>query len=141
MHGVRSRLECGLGDFPMKEEDLPVQRDYGRLFPRVLEVMFPVEKERRAVMDVLSAYGREPWHQERDRVLLGILKLACEEADKLEAYTQLACEDYRDLICAAEYPYSSRIFGLSDTDPEKYRELREKEAAEYAVWLEKVLSF
>jgi hypothetical protein len=125
----------------MKTEDLSIQRDYRHLLPRVLEAMFPVEKECQAVMDVLSAYGKEPYHQERDRVLLGILKLAWEEPDRLEAYTQLACEDYRDLICAAEYPYSSRIFGLSDSDPEKYRELREKEAAEYAAWLEKVLSF
>ena len=103
--------------------------------------MFPAAEDRRAVEEILSAYGKEPYHRERDRVRLGILKLAWDEPDKLGAYTQLACEDYRDLLCAAEYPYSSRRFDLNDAEPDKYRELREKESGEYAAWLEQILSF
>ena len=53
------------------------------------------------------------------------------EPEKLEAYTVLACVDYRDLLCAAEYPLSSRRFGLRENNSEKYRKLQEQESTEY----------
>lgn len=115
-------------------------RDYHLLLPMVLDAMFPDETGRQAVVDILSSYGKESYHREQDRVHLGILKLARTDMDKLREFTQLACVDYRDLLCAAEYPLSSHPFDLSQKEPEKYRELQEKEVAEYEAWLEAILS-
>lgn len=116
-----------------------MDRDYESLLPKVLTAMFPENKQRQAVIETLSAYGRESFHREPHRVHLGILKLVWAEPEKLEAYTELACTDYRDLLCAAEYPLSSRRFGLQEKNPKKYRKLQEQESAEYEAWLKQVL--
>ena len=117
-----------------------MNRDYNHLLPIVLDAMFPDETERQAVIEILSSYGKESYHREQDRVHLGILKLARTDPDRLREFTQLACVDYRDLLCAAEYPLSSHPIGLSEKEPERYRELQEKELAEYEAWLEAMLS-
>lgn len=117
-----------------------MDRDYESLLPKVLTAMFPENKKRQTVIETLSAYGRESFHREQHRVHLGILKLVWAEPEKLEAYTELACVDYRDLLCAAEYPLSSHRFGLQEKNPEKYRKLQEQESAEYETWLKQVLS-
>jgi hypothetical protein len=115
-------------------------RDYKHILPLVLQAMFPVRRERLTVAEMLSAYGKASYHREQDRVHLGILKLAWGEPEKLEDYIRLACEDYRDLLCAAEYPLSSLQSGLSENNPVKYKQLQENESAEYDAWLENVLS-
>jgi len=117
-----------------------MNRDYASLFPRVLEALYPDKVERARVMKVLSSYGAESYHREQDRVYLGVLKLVSAEPGMLEEYTQLACEDYRDLLCAAEYPLTSRRFGLREKDPKRYQKLEEKETREYDDWLSRALS-
>lgn len=115
-------------------------RDYQDLLPRVLEAMYPDAVQRRAIMDKLSIYGAEAHHHGIARVQLGILKLAWGQPDKLDEFIELACQDYRDLLCAAEYPLSSRDYRLKDQDPVKYKEYQLEETARYDAWLELVLS-
>ena len=116
-----------------------MSRDYENLLPKILIAMFPIEKQRQAVIETLSAYGRESFHREKHRVHLGILKLVWTEPEKLEAYTQLACLDYRDLLCAAEYPLSTRCPDLKEKDAKHYRKIREQECTEYEEWLKNIL--
>jgi hypothetical protein len=114
-------------------------RDYESLLPRVLVAMYPEEDTRRDVVNRLSVYGSETWHAGRARVHMGILKLAWSQPGKLDEFVQLACQDYRDLLCAAEYPLSSRDYRLKEQDPEKYRLYQEEERARYDAWLAQLL--
>ena len=115
-------------------------RDYQDLLPRVLEAMYPEASVRRKIIGQLSDYGKESYHREIPRVQLGILKLAWSQPSRLDAFIELACQDYRDLLCAAEFPLSSRDYRLKDQDPVKYKEYQLEEAARYDAWLELVLS-
>jgi hypothetical protein len=115
---------------------MPMDIDYEALLPIALKAMYPHEPERENVKNKLQAYGTESFHVEQPRVRLGILYLASQEPEKLESFIELACADFRDLLCAAEYPHSSRRWGLGDKDPEKYQKLQNKEEKEYLAWVE-----
>jgi hypothetical protein len=115
-------------------------RDYESLLPRVLAAMFPDEDRRHEIIRKLSAYGAESFHHGRARVRLGILRLAWSRPERLDEFVDLACKDYRDLLCAAEYSLSSRDYQLKDKDPEKYKKFQEEESARYDEWLEQVLT-
>lgn len=117
-----------------------MNRDYKNLLPKVLVALYPDKSDCEAASKILSSYGKESYQPEQDRVQLGILKLASTELEKLESFTKLACEDYRDLLCAAEYPLSSQHFVLREKDPGEYKKLQEKEATEYDNWLAELLS-
>ena len=117
-----------------------MRRDCQNLLPRVLEAMFPAAAHRRDIITRLSVYGTESHHREIPRVQLGILRLAWSQPEKLEEFIELACQDYRDLLCAAEYPLSSRDYRLKDQDPVKCKEYQLEETARYNAWLELVLS-
>ena len=110
-------------------------RDYGALLPKVLEALYPDEEERACVERRLSAYGKQRYHRDTDRVRVGILRLASAEPEKLGRFVDLACGDYRDLLCAAEYPLTSGRWGLREKDPEKHAKLSARERAEYEEWL------
>jgi len=115
-------------------------RDYENLLPRVLAAMFPEEEKRQEIIRKLSGYGAESFHNGRARVQLGVLRLAWARPEMLDEYIELACKDYRDLLCAAEYPLSARDYRLKERDPEKYKKFQEEESARYDAWLEQVLS-
>ncbi len=112
--------------------------DYKVLLPMALKAMFPIEAGREQVAKKLDAYGTESFHREQPRVKLGILYLVSQQPEKLDSFIDLACTDYRDLLCAAEYPHSSRRWGLQEKDPEKYKKLQNKEEKEYLSWVEKI---
>ena len=115
---------------------MPMEIDYEALLPAALKAMYPDPSRREEVKGKLEAYGKESFHRERPRVRLGVLYLASQEPEKLDSFIELACTDYRDLLCAAEYPHSSRRWGLREKDPEKYKKLQDKEAKEYLAWVE-----
>ncbi len=117
-----------------------MNRDYKNLLPQVLKALYPDAYERNRVKALLSSYGKESYHQEPERVHLGILKLVSKEPEKLETYIQLACSDFRDLLCAAEYYLTSPQYKLSKISPEKYAKLEERERTEYDQWLSNILS-
>ena len=115
-------------------------RDYESLLPRVLAAMFPDEDIRHEIVRKLSAYGAESFHRGQARVQLGILRLTWARPEGLDEFIDLACKDYRDLLCAAEYPLSTHDYRLKDRDPETYKQFQEEESARYDAWLEQVLS-
>ena len=117
---------------------MPMNIDYDALLATAMKVMFPIEAEREQVARKLNAYGAESFHREQSRVKLGILYLASQQPEKLDSFIDLACADYRDLLCAAEYPHSSRRWGLQEKDPEKYKKLQDIEVKEYLSWIETI---
>lgn len=100
--------------------------------------MYPDVPKRNEVERKLDAYGKESFHREQSRVRLGILYLASQNPEKLDSFIYLACTDYRDLLCAAEYPHSSRQWGIRKKDPETYKKLQDKEKKEYLAWVETI---
>ena len=113
--------------------------DYDALLPKVLESMFPDELERKSIKEKLNLYGQESFHVEIPRVRMGILKLVYNEPEKIDAFVELACCDFRDLLCASEYPETSQRWGLKENNPKKYKILSIKEENEYLDWLENVM--
>jgi hypothetical protein len=110
--------------------------NYKKLLPIALNVMYSDTPKRNEVERKLDTYGKESFHREQSRVKLGILYLASQEPEKLDSFIDLACTDYRDLLCAAEYPHSSRRWGIREKDPDKYKKLQNKEEKEYLAWVE-----
>ncbi|MEM1110208.1 MAG: hypothetical protein AAGH99_16095 [Planctomycetota bacterium] len=127
---------------PPNENSGSALRDYEQLLPRVLAAMYPQTPQRERVEKLLKRYGTKRFHQEPARVRLGVLRLASDHHDdenKLKSLIDFACEDFRDLLVAAEYPLSARKYQLSKTDPDQYRNLQAKEAREYDNWLTRTL--
>ncbi|MBE0575314.1 MAG: hypothetical protein IH613_05390 [Desulfuromonadales bacterium] len=112
--------------------------DYVALLPEALKAMYPEPSQRNEVESKLEAYGQESFHREQPRVRLGVLYLASQEPEKFDSFIELACTDYRDLLCAAEYPHSSKRGRLRENDPKKYKNLHDKEEKEYLAWVESI---
>lgn len=112
--------------------------NYKALLPMALKAIYPEAPKRDEVEEKLNAYGKESFHRELSRVRLGILYLAYQEPEKLDSFIDLACTDYRDLLCAAEYPHSSRRWGIREKDPKKYKRLQDKEKKEYLAWIDRI---
>jgi hypothetical protein len=118
----------------MHSESVP--RDYANLWPRVVAARFSEPVQCEAVMAILASYAGP----EADRVKLGILKAADCQVERIRYFCRMASDDWRDLLCEAEYPLSSRKWGLKKKAPEKYEKLLVKEQAEYDSWLQRVLA-
>ena len=86
------------------------------------------EIELHAARALLASYGEESWHQEQNRVRLAILKLGGTSIRGVEAWVQLAKNDYRDALAHAEYPEQMRSFS---TTPE----MVERDRNQYKEWL------
>jgi hypothetical protein len=100
-----------------------VSPEYGDPWPRVVEARFRTAQEPAAVLAMCAAFcGQEP-----ARVKLGVLKAADRSIEKVRWLLALAENDCRGLLCEAEYPLSSRKWGLKDKGPEKYEALLAKE--------------
>ena len=89
---------------------------------------------------ILSAYGRQDFHLEVERVHLGILKLSGADLSAIEQWTGLACHDFRDLLVEAEYRLSFGKDRLRARDPQKYEALERQEREQYDAWIAKVLA-
>lgn len=120
---------------------MPLDINYEEILKKALRVLYPDALERNEVQERLQSYGLESFHREVPRVRLGILYLTSREPSRFANHLDLACTDYRDLLCAAEYPYSSRKWALNEKDPEKYRKLQAKEEAEYLAWVARIEQF
>lgn len=113
-------------------------RDHAALLPRILAKLFPDRAMRESAERVLGAYGRSDL--EKDRVHLGILRIAGADLDAIERWTRFACVDYRDLLVQAEYPLTTGEQKLLEHNPEKYAALAKKERDEYDEWIAEVLA-
>jgi hypothetical protein len=105
-------------------------------FKKALLAMFPDAKLREEALAELNKYGAEDFHREAARVRLSILKLVHNQPEKLSYYVGVACSDFRDILCWAEYPETSKRWGLQEKNPERYKKLQQKEEQEYLSWLE-----
>ena len=54
------------------------------------------------VLDVLSAYGTEEWHREKERVKRDAVIISRGSIDKLRSTIKLAMLDYRDVLIGEE---------------------------------------
>jgi hypothetical protein len=113
-----------------------VNRDYGALVPQVLEKLFLDVQKRNEAHEILAAYQ----DLEPDRVRLGILKASNGDLQEIIRLVDIAMHDWRDLLCIAEFPLSSKRWGLREKDPERYDKVLEKEQGEYDQWLKNVLA-
>lgn len=116
-----------------------MDRDYASLLPQVFSKLFPDAATRAQATKLLSAYGRESFHREVERVHLGILKLSGADLPAIERWTQLACDDFRDLLIEAEYRLSFGKDRLKAANPREYEALKKKEREQYDAWIAKVL--
>jgi hypothetical protein len=117
---------------------MPLNLDYEKLLPLAIDSIYSDAESKTVALSLLEKYGASEYHREIPRVRLGILYLTSKSPDRLPHLVALACSDYRDLLCAAEYPHSSRRFGLKEKAPDKYHSLQEKESREYMAWIAKI---
>ena len=117
-----------------------MDRDYARLLPQVVSKLFPDTATREQATRILSAYGRESFHLEVERVHLGILRLSGADLSAIGRWTNLACDDFRDLLVEAECRLSFGKDRLRETQPHKYEALRRKEEEQYDAWIAEVLA-
>ncbi len=113
-----------------------VLRDWGCLWRRVVDARFEDPGERDLVLGMFASYsGPEP-----DRVKLAVLKVADCKREQIRRLLAVAQDDWRELLCEAEFPLSSRRSGLRERAPEKYEALLAKEQAQYEEWLGRALA-
>jgi hypothetical protein len=110
------------------------------LLPQVVSRLFPDTATREQATRILSSYGRDGFHLEVERVHLGILKLSGADLSAIERWTQLACDDFRDLLIEAEYRLSFGKDRLRETNPHKYKALKKTEREQYDAWIATVLA-
>ena len=104
----------------------------------VLTTAFPDETEREEAKRILSRYGEESFHREIPRVRAACIKVAEEKIEGLNRSVEIACCDYRDILCMAEYPKHSGRFGLKDKNPEKYQKMVDEDLKQYSDWVTKM---
>ena len=110
--------------------------DYDSILPKALAKLFPTEDARAEVEAILSEYGTEKFHREGPRIKTAILKVAGANLDEFRRCTEIACCDYRDILCMAEYPNQSGRWGLKDKNPEKYKKLIQKDLKQHQEWID-----
>jgi len=95
--------------------------------------IFPDKIERSQAGQIIERYGVESCEVEHDRIQLAILKLSGSSLDSLKKNTQLAKEDYRDILSLAEYPKQSKSWSILD-GPKKQKMI-EDDLSQYENWL------
>jgi len=103
-----------------------VERILGRDFPGDRGVM---------ARALLAEYGRRAWHREPVRVWLAALKLADGRLDRLRRAIDLADDDYRDVLAAAEYPRYSSTVPPHARPSAATAAVTAEDARQYAEWL------
>lgn len=98
-------------------------------------LLFPQE-DISQIISILDGYGHEAHHREADRVKMAALRLSNGKMERLQAFVETACNDYRDVLTIAEYPCQYRANMTNDTtvplpeDPETF------DSEQYQAWLD-----
>ncbi len=100
---------------------------------RKLNRLFPDPEVCAKVFSILNEYGKKTHEQEPDRVRLAILKISENTVTSIKQNTQLAKQDFRDILAAAEYPKQSRNWSMPE-GPGK-QELIRQDRLLYEHWL------
>ncbi|MBW8010178.1 MAG: hypothetical protein FVQ83_02895 [Chloroflexi bacterium] len=82
---------------------------------------------------ILEEYGVEEHERGEPRVRLGILKISKNNIESLRKNTRYAKQDYRDVLCWAEYPNQSKNWPKPNSP--KKQELIDKDERQYKEWL------
>jgi len=98
-----------------------------------LAALFPEQSAREEAEKTLHTYGAERCEPEQVRVWLAILKLSGTDLTALKRYTLNAKQDYRDVLCWAEYPRQSKHWSL--IDERKKQKFIIEDMTEYENWL------
>jgi len=89
-----------------------------------------------AAMDVLKQYEEQTNPREAARVQLAALKLAKGSVQKLQSHIEYAKRDYRDVLCAAEYPAYAKVgFRIRELPPKERERIIEQDWKQYEEWL------
>jgi hypothetical protein len=87
------------------------------------------------VLSILDEYNKD-YNEPSARVCLAILKLANGDLDQLIVKTNMAIEDFRDVLAQAEYPRYSNEIRFDDVDPEVAKQIINDDWKHYCSWLE-----
>ena len=71
------------------------------------------------------------------RVRLAILKLADGDFDQLSKYTELAIQDFRDVVSTAEYPRYTSEIGFKKVSKKIVKTVIDDDWRQYSEWLSK----
>jgi hypothetical protein len=95
------------------------------------------EKQFDVVMTVVNEYGIEKWEREKPRVQLVALKLSNGDLEALNKHINLAKQDYRDVLAAAEYPeYSTTgMFHVRELPAQAQRRIIDSDWKQCETWL------
>jgi hypothetical protein len=72
---------------------------------QMARMLFP-NSDANAILSLLDDYGAQDWQREKERVQLAILKLSTGDEEKLRYFTEVAKQDYRDVLMWADSPPS-----------------------------------
>ncbi len=90
------------------------------------------------VMDILQEYGKQDWNRPGSpRVRLAILKLANGDLDQLSKHTEVAIQDFRNVVSIAEYPRYTAEIGFEKVSKKIVRAVIDDDWRQYREWLEK----
>jgi len=107
---------------------------------RIIKRDFPPDCQDE-IRHILSAYGRDTFHQEINRVRLAVLKLASGKIDQLRREVENACCDYRDTLLVAEYPaYGRMMLKIDSLSPKERKKITDSDRDQYEEWLHRTLS-
>jgi len=114
--------------------------DYKVILPKVLAKLFPDPDVRAEAEAILSQYGTEKYHREVPRVRTAILRVAGDNLEEIRQCTEYACRDYRDALCAAEYPNQAQYrwhFFLEN--PDEHEKLIQEDLKQHQEWIDSIV--
>src|SRR3954471_5962339 len=94
---------------------------------------FPNSRAAAEALAILDSYGTQPWHSERERVQLAILKQSNGDLVRLRQLVGLADRDYRDALVGAEY--LEEFQASSKASPQEMAAIRKRDREQYEAWL------
>lgn len=90
------------------------------------------------VMSILGECGKQSWNRSNSpRVRAAILKLANGDLEQLASYTEIAIQDFRDVIAMAEYPRYAAEVVCHKVSPQFQRAVFEDDWKQYREWFKR----
>lgn len=142
MTAVQQRLQQAKADYDLVTGG-PGPVELTELVTRKVKRLFPADEQAEAIGLLEKECGRNlPFHEDDnarglERVRLAVLKLAGGNLSVLREQIEVAKEDWRDVLNAAEYPEASGmgLVEFSRLDTESRRELEARDRQQYEEWL------
>lgn len=108
-----------------------VRYDVDLVAKKLRDLFEPAQFDR--VQALLDDYGYEPYHREKERVQIAVLRLSAGDSGEVSRLMEIARRDYRDVVAAAEAPTVMSLgFGAA---PTRLRAAARKDRGDYMRWL------